>query len=462
MAKPLDFTIRSIEALKPPRTGRDEWKDTKAPGLYIRVTANGVKSFSFVGRAKGSSRVERVTLGKFPTVKPEQARTRATEIAGRLASGVSVADTLRERRGELTLDDLRDLYMAHLRRTTKRPDNFLRTYRLYIEADFGSRRLSEVRGADVARWFHSLPERVTRQRAEAAALRATRDAERRKAIAARQATRRHGPDPQPKAEGYKSSRQITGKRTANSAIGCLRAMFNWALKPQNGHFTGANPAAGHEAYPKVERERFLQAGELGPFFEALAAEPSQTARDCILMKLLTGARRENVNSMRWSDIDLDFAEWTLSGRDTKNSKPQIVPLVEEAVALLKQRKEGTKSVYVFPSAKSKSGHINSTAKAWRRILTRAGLVDVIEHDLRRTLGSWQARTGASLVLIGKSLNHLDAKSTQIYARLDTDPVRQSVTRATSAMFEVAGVKTSGKLIPVPSRDRAPKKAKRAA
>jgi hypothetical protein len=57
------------------------------------------------------------------------------------------------------------------------------------------------------------------------------------------------------------------------------------------------------------------------------------------------------------------------------------------------------------------------------------------HDLRRSLGSWQAALGASLSIIGKSLGHNDLKSTQVYARLQLDQVRASVTAAGQAMLE---------------------------
>jgi integrase len=82
------------------------------------------------------------------------------------------------------------------------------------------------------------------------------------------------------------------------------------------------------------------------------------------------------------------------------------------------------------------------------VLRAPGLKELRLHDLRRTLGSWQARTGASMILIRKSLNHKDQASTAIYARLDLDPVRQSVDRATSAMFEAAGLRPSANHIRV--------------
>jgi integrase len=71
--------------------------------------------------------------------------------------------------------------------------------------------------------------------------------------------------------------------------------------------------------------------------------------------------------------------------------------------------------------------------------------DLRIHDLRRSLGSWQAKTGASLAIIGKSLSHKTAQATAIYARLDLDPVRESVERATSAMLAAAGVKPSAEV-----------------
>nr|WP_223842372.1 tyrosine-type recombinase/integrase [Methylotuvimicrobium alcaliphilum] len=82
-------------------------------------------------------------------------------------------------------------------------------------------------------------------------------------------------------------------------------------------------------------------------------------------------------------------------------------------------------------------NVCSAQKAGQRLLERAGRADLRIHDLRRTLGSWQAKTGASLLTIGKSLNHKSTRSTAIYARLDLGPVRESASRATAAMLNAA-------------------------
>lgn len=75
-------------------------------------------------------------------------------------------------------------------------------------------------------------------------------------------------------------------------------------------------------------------------------------------------------------------------------------------------------------------------RAWAAIRQRAGIPDVRIHDLRRTLGSWMAVAGTSLQVIGKSLGHRDLKSTEVYARLSVDPVREAVEKATAAMLEM--------------------------
>jgi hypothetical protein len=64
------------------------------------------------------------------------------------------------------------------------------------------------------------------------------------------------------------------------------------------------------------------------------------------------------------------------------------------------------------------------------------------------LGSWQAKTGAFLAIVGKSLNHKSPSTTAIYARLDLDPVRESVERATGAMLAAGGLKATGEIIPM--------------
>jgi integrase len=175
----------------------------------------------------------------------------------------------------------------------------------------------------------------------------------------------------------------------------------------------------------------LQPEELPRFFAALAAEPNETARDFFMLSLLTGARKSNTLAMRWEEISFAAETWRIA--ETKNGEPQTVHLPRQAVEILTARKLASDGPWVFPGGGA-SGHLADPKKAWMRILAEAGIADLQIHDLRRTLGSWQAATGANSYIIGKSLGHRSQQSTAIYARLNLDPVRESVNKATDAMF----------------------------
>jgi integrase len=219
-------------------------------------------------------------------------------------------------------------------------------------------------------------------------------------------------------------------------------MFNKAINEWR-IWKGENPAHGIAKFSEQSRDRFLQSDELPRFFKAVAEEENKTIRDYILMSLLTGARRSNVLAMRWHDINFERAEWRIEV--TKNGAPQTITLSPEAIEVLLNRRPSDKAEYVF-SGSGKSGHLEEPKKGWKRILESAGIEDLRIHDLRRTLGSWQAKTGASLAIIGKSLNHKNQSTTAIYARLDLDPVRDSVNTATHAMMVAAGLKESADVV----------------
>jgi integrase len=220
----------------------------------------------------------------------------------------------------------------------------------------------------------------------------------------------------------------------------LHAMFQRAIDKR--WWKGENPAHGVDRFKETSRDRFLRADEMPKFFEALAQDPNVDVRDYFLLSLLTGARRSKALAMRWQDINLDRAEWRIP-QEANEKNVAMVPLMPEAVAILKARKQDAENdaVFVFPGT-GKSGHLVEPKKGWQRVLERAGLSDLRIHDLRRTLGSWQARSGASLAIIGKSLGHKSQQATAIYARLDLDPVRASVEKATAAMLEAAGLRES--------------------
>jgi integrase len=212
-----------------------------------------------------------------------------------------------------------------------------------------------------------------------------------------------------------------GRYQANWLLNCVRAIYNKMIE---WGWEGQNPTIGIRHFKEIKRDRFLNYGELQKFFQALQEEPNETVRDFFLLCLWTGARKNNVLCMRWEEIDWEFQEWRIP--HSKNGEPIHLPLASEAVELLKKRKAGSSSSWVFPSNRNASGHLTQPQMAWERLLKRSGIQDLRIHDLRRTLGSYQAINGSSLPIIGKSLGYKSSHSTLIYARLSHDPVRKSV------------------------------------
>ncbi len=101
--------------------------------------------------------------------------------------------------------------------------------------------------------------------------------------------------------------------------------------------------------------------------------------------------------MSWNNIDFNRCEWSI--QETKNGESHTIPLIPQAVSILKERLERKTNQWVFSSPASKSGHIEEPKRAWKNLLKRADIQDLRIHDLRRTLGSWQAATGANSYII---------------------------------------------------------------
>ena len=232
------------------------------------------------------------------------------------------------------------------------------------------------------------------------------------------------------------------KAAANRLIEDLRAAFGFAI--QTGMWKGTNPCLGVTFFHRPKRKRFVTPDEMPKLFAALKTETNPDVVDYVNLSLWTGARKSEVLSMRWADIALSDNRWTVPF--PKNSESYDVALTPEAIGILRRRLKGRKenNAWVFPSF-GKSGHIVDFKKRWKALVTRAGLTNLRQHDLRRTLGSWQAGQGTSLLIIGKSLGHKSQAATAIYSQLDLDPVRQSVNSATKAILAAGKKKPRGML-----------------
>jgi integrase len=412
VAQRFRFTKTAIAALPlPPQGKRSTFYDTDVPKLAIRITHAGTRSFYVVKRDGASMTWHKLEHGTFPDMTVEGARKAAESVLGDFARGINPAARKREERQKQTLGEAYQQYFdLHVTpQGIKSADEIKAMWERCLgplpdlpAKRHGRKREKHPAGVD---WSNRKLDKI--DNADVRAL--------------------HG------AIGK------THRTMANRVVELLSSIYNRAAE---WGYRGTNPAVGIKPFKETKRDRFIKPDELPKFYEALIADTSTDFQHFVLLGLLTGARRTNVLAMRWQDVDIKAATWRIP--TTKNDEPLTLPLVPEAVEILQARKPKAEG-YVFP-ADSKTGYMTPPKKRWRALLYRAGIKDLRIHDLRRSLGSWQAITGASLAIIGKSLGHKSADATMIYARLHLDPVRASVATATSAMLQAAGVKQPAQVV----------------
>jgi integrase len=376
------FSKTGVDALPAAEPGkRVEYQDTLQPGLRLRVSATGAKSYLVLARIKGGA-LERVTIGRADKLSVENARTQAKQIVAKLALGQSSSAAGRALRGEIKFSELFAEYLAGNAMRPRSKIEYEGLNRRHIEPAIGKLRLTDVTHKKIMDLHKAL--------------------------------------------------STDTPTTANRAVALVKAVFNWSKEHQL--WAGDNPAESIKKNKENSRQRYLQPAELARFFAALS-ETENPAKDFFMLALLTGARRSNVLSMRWRDIDMNEALWRIKAEDAKGDEQMNIPLTPEAMTVLIQRRfDSDTSPWVFP-AESKTGHYQEPKRAWATLQKRAGLEDLRIHDLRRTMGSWLVRTGANTAINAKALGHKSMQAAAIYQRIaDTDPVREAMEKATTAFM----------------------------
>jgi integrase len=209
-------------------------------------------------------------------------------------------------------------------------------------------------------------------------------------------------------------------------------------------------------YKDGRSERFLSGDELGRLGKAIAAAEAEgrSANGLGVIRLLvtTGARKGEIEALRWDEVD--FERSALRLRDSKTGA-KVVAIGAQALALLAELAERAKaerlaaeaeakaagkvlpppSPFVFPASRGTALHWTGTKRVWEQVRAEAGLPDVRLHDLRHTYASLAvgaAGGGQSLAVIGKLLGHKDVRTTARYAHLADDPVKQAADRIAAA------------------------------
>ena len=351
------LTDRSIRGLKP-RERQYEIADGKVRGLSLRLLPSGLKTWSY--RYRIGRRWRRVALGPFPGVSLADARDLAEDHLLEVKKGGDPSREKREqRRAEVdTFDGLARRYIEQHAKPNKR-----------------SWKEDQRRLAGMKHWRHRPATEITR-----------RDV--RELIEAK---------------------AVEAPIAANRLRALLHKVFAFAVEREIVEF---NPVTGTPR-PGVEHQRdrvltedeiriLWKATEPGTGEEEMSASMSAFWR----LRLVTAQRAVEVNTMRWSDLDLDNAVWTIPAERSKNKLTHRVPLSDLALEIITGLPHFDD--YVLAGARGK----RQQSEAGRLI----PIDDFRGHDLRRTAASLMASAGVPRLHIGKVLNHAERGVTAVYDR----------------------------------------------
>ena len=376
------------------------WDDTQ-PGFGLRLYPSGAKSFVAAFRVHGRKRI--ASLGRYgePTKDGPLTVQRARDKAQKVRVAARDGEDLLERVSPgLSIAELAERYLEVHARPKKAPRSVREDEGLLnqiILPKLGRRPVESISRADVRKLHHGLRATPTR---------------------------------------------------ANRALALLSKMLNlaesWGIRAD-----GSNPCRHVERYREKRRERFLSNDELARLGQALSeAEANATeppsAIAAVRLLILTGCRLQEVLGLRWDQVDYERRQ--LQFEESKTGQ-KTVALGAAALELLSGLPHLEGNPYVIPGKKD-GAHFVGMPKVWQRIRERANLEGVRLHDLRHSFASVGAGAGLSLPIIGKLLGHTQAATTQRYAHLAADPVRQAADRLSGEIAAALNGQAKGEVAPI--------------
>ena len=205
------------------------------------------------------------------------------------------------------------------------------------------------------------------------------------------------------------------KNLSNSTINkykkAISVVLNFAIREYD---LPDNPTRHIRSLPeKKGRTRYLSDNERKRLFKACRASKWNKLYLLVLMAITTGARRGELLSLRWNNIDID--KQTAYVITSKNGEPKVLPLTNSVIEELNNFRLNDGSLIFCSEIKPDNPYL--FYKQWNRVRDEAELVDFRFHDLRHTTASYLAQNGATLLEIADVLGHKQIEVTMRYSHL---------------------------------------------
>lgn len=220
-------------------------------------------------------------------------------------------------------------------------------------------------------------------------------------------------------------------QTVRNILELLRRIINYGKKERLTTAVDLN-----YKMPKVDNQvtEHLTDDEVKRLLVALDEEKDKDAVAIVRLILFTGLRRGEVFKLKWKNVDLNRSLITLE--NPKGGKNQILPISAAAVEVLKSVPQTAE--LVFPGRKGKQRY--DLKKPMDRIRTAAGFPEGFRplHGLRHHFASTLASSGAvDLYTLQKLMTHKNPTTTQRYAHLRADTMRNAADVASQALDRIA-------------------------
>ena len=217
-----------------------------------------------------------------------------------------------------------------------------------------------------------------------------------------------------KEKGRLPDEEVTEKRgsaQANLSMRLLRALMNFASEQyvdrNDQPLIKENPVSSLNWYTVDRRRTIIEPQELSTWFKAVESLNGDLVKDCLLLLLFTGLRRQEAMKLRWDQVDLKGK--TLHITDTKNRQPLTLPLGPFIIKLLiRRKKNATDSPFVFPGP-GKTGHLVESKYQTAQVTKESG-VKFCLHDLRRVFITTASSLDISAYVVKELVNHKTKKS----------------------------------------------------
>lgn len=369
------ITKRSVDATEPSAKDCYLWDD-ELTGFALKITPAGRKVYLVQYRIGGrKGRTRRVTLGKHGLITCEQARNDAKAVLRTIARGDDPSEVRDQRKQIQRVGELLDQFLddhAEVRLKSRSSVEYRRLIDKLVPAQLRRKPILEISRPDIARLHVSL-----------------------------------------KNTPYQ----------ANRLLAVLSKFFSWCeINDYRPDFS--NPAYHVQKFKEAKRKRFMSEEEIARLGDTLAeVEAENTVSPFVIAAIrllaLTGARLNEIISLRWEYVDLEGQFLELPDSKSGAKRVYLNPPAMQVLADI-PRLEGNPFVIC---GKKKGSHLVNLQKPWRKIRKIAELDDVRIHDLRHSYASIAVASGMSLPLIGALLGHSQPQTTAGYAHFSDDPLK---------------------------------------